>query len=326
MGYGEKQSVKCRVRRGQVSLLAMGAMFLVTTRLGCGSRPPSAVATPEFNVPGVALRRIEAGPATVQVIDADLNAPGVRVKVAAEAIGVREGSITGRARTVPEWLAVTGAVAGVNGGFFGRTVNEEFKEIVGLLKLDGRVRVAAPTYRAKPSGQRYCRAALGVERRGRPRIAWVTSRPGAPQILNSHESPEIRDAGTAWEVEDALACGPRLIRNGKTEITYRAERLASPGALPRTFVGTAVTPEGVRRLALCATDGMEFEDCARFLMEYFRRQYGVPCAEGMCLDGGASTQAAWRKSDSTIAGEWYTGTTVPTALLVFAEDPAAGRR
>ena len=39
-------------------------------------------------------------------------------------------------------IGTTGAVAGVNGGFFGESVGEEYKEIVGLLKRAGRVRAA----------------------------------------------------------------------------------------------------------------------------------------------------------------------------------------
>jgi hypothetical protein len=304
-----------------MSVLAVSVLFLALTRLGCGREKPT-VSTPELTVPGVSIRRVQAGPATVRLIDADLNAPHIRVEVAADDIAIREGVVTGRVRTVPAWLEKTGAIAGINGGFFGKRVGADYREIIGLLKLDGRVRVAAPTYRAKPSGQTYSRSALGLLRTGSPRFAWVTSRPGSPQLLRSHEEAEFTGPGEPWDVHQALACGPRLIRDGKTEISYRGERLASPGALPRTFVGTAVTPQGARRLVLCAADGMEFEDCARFLDEYFRRQYGVPCADAMCLDGGASTQAAWRNSpqDSQISTDLYASTAVPTALLVFADE------
>jgi len=314
--------VKSPLRRGQACVLLLAGLSLVALRLGCGSEKPKVVATPGVSIPGVSIRRIEAGPATVRLIDADLNAPNVRVEVAAEDIAIRGGVITGRARTVPEWLEKTGAIAGINGGFFGKTIETDYKEIVGLLKLDGRVRVAAPTYRAKPSGNAYSRSALGLLRSGSPRIAWVTSQSGSPQLLRSHDEAEFSGPSEAWDVHQALACGPRLIRNGKQEISYRGERLASPGALPRTFVGTAVTPEGTRRLVLCAADGMEFEDCARFLTEYFRRQYRVDCADAMCLDGGASTQAAWRETPgaSQIASDLYASTKVPTALLVYADE------
>lgn len=315
-------------RRGQIRLIVLVALSLALTRMGCGKQEASV--SPQARVaPGVTIRQVKAGVATVRVIDVDLGVPGVRVDVAADDIAVRDGRITGRARPVSEWLEETGAVAGVNGGFFGVTVGQEFKEIVGLLKLDGRVRAAAPRYHSTKSNIDYSRSAFGMTREGRPYIDWVTSRAGAPQSLRSYGNPEFSGAGSAWEVEDAVACGPRLVRNSKVEIAFKGERLASPGALPRTFVGHGQPPGRARHVVLCAADGMEFEDCARFLMEYFQHQYGVPCAEGMCMDGGASTQAAWREKTATgtrIATELHPGVTVPTALIVYSNDaPADGK-
>jgi hypothetical protein len=275
---------------------------------GGGARSPVA--------PGVTVRQHSHRLSGIRVIDADLSAPGIRVEVAADEIAVRQGRITGRARTLPEWLQHTGASAGINGGFFGETVGEHYKEIVGLLKRDERVRSAAPVYRARPSGRTYARSAFGVSARGRPSIAWVTSAPGRPQLLRSHAEPEFTGGGAPWEVEDAVACGPRLIRSGRVEVSYRGERLASPGALPRTFIGYG-GPPGKQRAVLCAAEAMEFADCAAFLMDYFRGEHGVPCSEAMALDGGASTQAAWRER-GRIAGTPGLGVTVPTAILIYA--------
>jgi hypothetical protein len=316
-------AVKRPHRRGQIRLLVLAALSLALTRLGCGNQRASVTA-PASVAPGVSLRQVKAGVATVRVIDVDLGVPGVRVDIAADDIAVREGRITGRARPVSEWLETTGAVAGVNGGFFGERVGDEFKEIVGLLKLDGRVRVAAPRYHSTQADADYSRSAFGVTQEGRPFIDWVTSRPGAPQSLRAHAKAEFSGPGSPWEVQDAVACGPRLIREGKVEVSFRGERLASPGQLPRTFVGHAQPPGQARRLVLCAADGMEFEDCAQFLMEYFQRQYGVPCAEGMCMDGGSSTQVAWREraaEGTRITTELHSSITVPTALVVYADAP-----
>ncbi len=104
---------------------------------------------------GVRTHIVPHGQARVAVIDVDLRARGVRVEVAASDIRVRAGVVSGRARTVEEWLRATGAVAGVNGGFFGKTIGDDFKEIVGLLKDAGRVRAAAPAYRSRRTGG-YC--------------------------------------------------------------------------------------------------------------------------------------------------------------------------
>ena len=163
-------------------------------------------------------------------------------------------------------------------------------------------------------------------------MAWVTSRPGDPQALLRHAGP-LAAPGGPWEVSQALACGPRLVRSGKVAVSYREERLASPGPLPRTFLGYGGPGGKPTHLVLCAADGMEFQECASFLMEYFRRQYGAPCSEGMCLDGGSSTQAAWRQAGgrqkpgarAEIAVAPDNGTTVPTAILVYRDSTPPGR-
>jgi len=290
-------------------------LFAVLTTPGCPASRGAAPRTGETRpTAGVTIRLERHGAASVRLIDVELAHPRVRVEVAADEIALRQGRVTGRARTVPEWLEATGAVAGINGGFFGKSVSDDHKEIVGLLKREGRVRAAAPSYHSQRTGGRYSRSAIGFTETGSPRMAWVTSRPGDPQTLRSHPAPDFSGGGTPWTVQQALACGPRLIRSGKTEITYRGERLASPGALPRTFLGYGGSGKA-RRLVLCATDAMEFEDCARFLHDYFKRRHGVPCDEAMALDGGASTQASWREG-SRVKSDFSYATTVPTAILV----------
>jgi hypothetical protein len=61
---------------------------------------------------------------------------------------------------------------------------------------------------------------------------------------------------------------------------------------------------------------MEFPECAKFLMDYFQREHGVVCQDALCLDGGASAQAAWRDGRTTRA-EPDLGMRVPTAILIF---------
>jgi hypothetical protein len=278
---------------------------------GCpGDSPPVTQSRPAG---GVLVREIQLHENTtrVRVIDVDLKAPGVRVEVAAEDIARREGRITGAAHSVSDWVERTGAVAGVNGGFFGERVGDAHLEIVGLLKMDGRVRSAPPPLRAKGAGVRYSRAALGFTSGNDPVIGWVTARPGDAQTLLAHSEPVLEGPGAEWKVREAVGCGPRLIRNGKAEVSYRGERLASPGRLPRTFVGY-----GGGRFVMCAATGLEFQECAELLMGYFRKAHDVPCAEAMCLDGGASTQAAWREGRGTRTDSPL-NIPVPTALLVF---------
>lgn len=288
--------------------------LLAAGRLGCAPNEESHSAGGS----GVTIRHVEEGIRRVRLIDADLKAPGVRVAVAADEIALRRGRISGRARNVADWLKATGAVAGVNGGYFGETVDDRHKEIVGLLKLDGRVRVTAPARHSRPEGHTYARCAFGITQQGSPRMTWVTTPGGKAQELTSHEQPEFTGPGSPWSVFHALQCGPRLIHQSAVGITYRGERLASPGPLPRTFV--AYGGPDRRYLVLGATNAMTFDDCAQFLSEYFRRQHGTACTEAMCMDGGASTQAAWREKQSDgseIATEFNATTEVPTALLIY---------
>lgn len=266
---------------------------------------------------GVVTRHYGSNVNGVRVIDVDLAQPGTKVRVAAEEIAVRRGRITGRSRRLEDWLQSTGAVAGINGGFFGSMVDRDHKEIVGLLKLDGRVRAAAPTYHSSSTGKDYARSSVGFSEMGTPRMAWVTSAPGNPQRLRQHATAEFATGGSAWPAHEALQCGPRLIHNGRIATAERAERLVSRGSLPRTFLGFG-GPEGKPRfMVLCAADGMEFLDCARFLKDYFQREHHCACEEAMCLDGGASTQASWREGGA-IRSDPDPHTSVPTALLVYA--------
>ncbi|MFN3649243.1 MAG: phosphodiester glycosidase family protein [Armatimonadota bacterium] len=306
-------------RRGFARGLSLLCTWVMLGALGCRMQVEQTERRREVEPsPGVVVRSRDTDGSFVRVLEIDLRSPGLRVELAADDIAVREGKITGRARTVPEWLEETGAVAGVNGGFFGADVGEEFKEIRGLLKRDGRVRVAAPRYRSEQSGTEFARCALGFTREGEPRMAWVTSAPGDPQSLRAHPEPETGDSYRRWSVEQALACGPRLIRDGEVEVTYRGERLASPGALPRTFLGYGGKADRATHLVLCTAEAMEFEGCAEFLARYFREELGFPCRQAMCLDGGASTQAAWRDG-SDVRSEFDYGTTVPTAILIHQQ-------
>src|SRR5437870_1178414 len=101
---------------------------------GCQGPKEAVQKLPDTAVaPGVVLRQARVGGGAVRVIDVELGSRA-RVEIAAEDVRLRGGLVSGRARTLREWLRATGAVAGVNGGFFGRTVDPEHKEIVGLLK------------------------------------------------------------------------------------------------------------------------------------------------------------------------------------------------
>src|SRR4051794_4866931 len=208
--------------------------------------------------PAVQFRQLHHRWSRVSVLDLDLSCPGVRVEVAAADPTPRRSDCTdGAARTVAEWCRATGALGGVNGGFFGRELGGGRKEIVGLLKRAGELYGRAPRHwdRRGLRGHRgsasaagtagssppvaYAHSALGFDRDGRPAIDWVASDPRRPQRLLAFPEPEGLRDGSRWEVESGLSGGPRLIARGRIAVSDRGERLASGGLLPRTFVGYA---------------------------------------------------------------------------------------
>jgi exopolysaccharide biosynthesis protein len=264
---------------------------------------------------GITLYQVKHRASTMRALRIDLAEPGVRVEIAAEDIAFREGRITGRAHSIPDWIARKGATAGINGGFFGESVGKEFKEIVGLCKIEGKVRSAGPTFRSKRTGKSYVHSAFGLTRETEARIGWVNSVKGSPQSLRSHSAPEISGRGEEWSVWQAIGCGPRLVSDEKADVAALRERLMSTGELPRTFLG--IGGEGKRRrLVLAIADGAEFDTCAAFMLDFFRTRCGVPCRAAMALDGGASTAMAWREG-KTVDVSPPLSATVPTAILVY---------
>lgn len=308
-----------RVRKSGWLLLALPAALLGYLY----SRVSEQVLCRAAGRPAVRFRQLQHRWSRVALLDLDLACPGIRVEVAAAGASPRRsGCSNGAARTVADWCRATGAIGGINGGFFGREVGGGRKEIVGLLKVNGRLYGRAPRHwdRVPPSLRppiAYAHSALGFDRRGRPAIAWVISDPVRSERLLAFAGPEGLRSGQPWEVDSGLSGGPRLILHGRIAVSDRAERLASSGLLPRTFVAYAAEAGVPRYLVLGAATAMTFQDAAEFLDGYFRRFHGLPCAEAMSLDGGPSSQLTYR-ANSVLHEAQASDVTVPTSLLVFS--------
>lgn len=308
-------------RLAVLSLLASYALSLsclAPRTLVLGARDESVVVVPpRGGARGVLYRRQVYRCARVDLLDVDLDTPGVSVRVhARRPVPGAGGWRVADAFTLPVWCRLAGAVGGVNGGFFGQEVAPGRKEVIGLLQVDGRVQAPAALYRSR--GDRriiYAHSAFGVGADGRPLIDWVVSDRHNRRRLLCYARPEGLRDGRPWRSQSALAGGPRLIHRGRVAVAARAERLASPGALPRTFVGYAVSRHGARHLILATASAFAYADAAGFLQEYFRREYGVSCDEATCLDGGPSSQLAYRAGRAVRSG-LETDTAVPTCVLV----------
>jgi Phosphodiester glycosidase len=316
-------------RLAALSLLASFALSLsclAPMTLVLGTRDESVVVVPpRGGAHGVVYRRRAYRCARVDLLDVDLDTPGVSVRVhARRPVPGAGGWGVGDAFTLPVWCRLTGAVGGINGGFFGQEIAPGRKEVIGLLQLDGRVQAPAALYRSRGNRRiTYAHSAFGVGGDGRPLIDWVVSDRRDRRRLLCYPRPEGLHDGRPWGARSALAGGPRLIHQGRVAVAARAERLASPGALPRTFVGYAVSRKGARHLVLATASAFAYADAACFLREYFVREYGVACEEATCLDGGPSSQLAYRSGHAVRSG-LETDTAVPTCVLVHYDRSKGG--
>ncbi len=191
-------------------------------------------------------------PQSGAVLDVDPAAPGVVVK---PVLGAGCATTSRRAREA-------GAVAAINGGFFGPGCAS-----VSLVKVDGALRAT----NAKP------RTALGLDRDGRPRLALV-------------------EAGRDWpEVTHALGGVPRVLAGGAVVVRPGDEGSAASfttGRHPRTAVG--ITASG--GLVLATADGRSAAGAGMTLPELGQWLLWLGCREGLNLDGGGST-ALWVRGE-----------------------------
>lgn len=257
----------------------------------------------------------------VDLIDVDMRTAHVSLQIATEHIGRAGGIIGGQAYTPRDWLGKAHALAAVNGGYFGREGTEGRKEFVGLLVQNGRVRHAAPPLIGRGSTQtkagRYVRAALGLSKDGTPTIAYAATDPGRPQTLRSYPSAAMHGPGTPWPVQSGVGCGPMLIQDGQVRVTDRQERLASAGALPRTFVAYSIGSCRPSHVVVGIASGIEYRALAAFLLHYFPRYDHTQARAAMCLDGGASTQLSYRAGQpGAVQSPRDTGITVPDAVVL----------
>lgn len=302
-------------------------LFFVLGITGCRRPSAPAHAAPgqasDVLAAGVVHRALPTGNGQgIDLVDVDLARASVKIGVTTEGIKMLDGSVTGLAYTPHEWLDKTGALAAINGGYFGEEIVPGRKEFVGLLVQGGRVRHAAPPLTGHgsatvPAG-RYARGAFGVTRDGAPVIAWAATEPGRPQSLRAYALPaakRLRPDG-AWRIQTAVGCGPMLLHRGQVVTTDRQERLVSAGPKPRTFVacdgGVGGRPT---HFVLGMASGMEYRDLAAWLRDYFPHYDRTQAADAMCLDGGASTQLSFRQGGA-VRSPRETGVSVPDAVVI----------
>ena len=304
---------------------------------GCAPHSPDEVTheqVPQKDVlaPGVVHRSIPYGAdgAGIDLIDVDLRAAHVQLRVATDGLRSAHGRTFGNTFTPAEWLGKTHAQAAVNGGYFGETDGEFRSEVMGLLVQNGKV----------VHGASVPHAALLLDAKGRAQIAWASSRRGAvvlsdapspfrkregrkniffPLSRSDEGGPHVQARGAGSRVGEgatfsAVGCGPMLVWNGKVRVTDTEERLASLGAQARTFVATDAAGQHV---VFGMASAAEYTHLAAFLVGYFPCYDHTRAGRAFCLDGGSSSQLTYQLPDGTGRSPRQTGVAVPDALVLL---------
>lgn len=162
----------------------------------------------------------------------------------------------------------TGALAAINGGFFGSCVS------VSMLKINNSFLYGNPS--SKPA-----RATLGItQSTNTPYIDWIAYNNSWPAV------------------NDALGGGPNLVSGGAIDVTRAAEGFDASyeDRAPRTAVG--ITSSG--HLLMVTVDGRTSAGGGMTLSNLAQYMVWLGCAEAMNLDGGGSTTMYVR-------GEPYSG-------------------
>ncbi len=194
------------------------------------------------------------------------------------------------------------ALAAINGGFFATSGGP-----LGLVYLDGKV--LSPPVKTRPP-----RTGMALTDDKRVIIDTLVS-----------EGNEVRTAkGKSLKgIQFAIACGPRLIENGRVKITADEEGLGKKGNdITRRAGRTAVAVDKKGRVSLYTVSGfhenhhggMKLEELAEFL-----RQRGV--WQAFCLDGGHSTSMVLVGTTiSRARGNIVPERKIANSLIVFDRD------
>lgn len=205
--------------------------------------------------------------------------------------------------TVSSMVKRTGAIAGVNGGYFGKGGQN-----LGLLVKDGKILASAVRYRPP-------RTAFGINFDREVLFNRVVDKKGKLVTL----------WGKPWkDIVVALGAGPRLISAGKLHITANQEGLGRSGnditrRTGRTTLG--LTKKGSLVLMTASgfrsnkKDGMKLKEIASYMLKR-------DVVDGMNLDGGGSTAMSimgYPVSKPPMQGKYQRP--VANALLIYDKSP-----
>lgn len=199
-------------------------------------------------------------PIMVQVIEADLQNPQVKV----EPVAAREGNY-GKREAVSSMGARTGGIAAINGGFYNTTPPYN---PTGNFMIDGELLASSPMFRIS--------------------LGWFQDN----SLSFGYFHPEEYKGGeSAWQgIKHLITGGPLLVEEGWPVFQYPLEGYAGSLAArhPRTAIG--MTPQG--KMLLVVVDGRQPEVSVGLTFEelsFLMMDLGAETAMG--LDGGGSSTA-----------------------------------
>ncbi len=191
-----------------------------------------------------------------------------------------------------------GALIAINGGYF--DVVSDPAKTYSLVLQNGKV-LNPNVERVGRSGKQFfvTRSAFGISKDRKFEVAWIGNRDGkSHQFPTPVLKPMKKEDSSAseysglpeWKVQDAVGGGPRLIHDGKIEISYEEELFPGSGFpsaanYPRAAIGGTenghlilfVTGQKAREASLGLT-----------LLQLAKELKTLGCEQAMNLDGGGS--------------------------------------
>lgn len=191
-----------------------------------------------------------------------------------------------------------GALVAINGGYF--DVVSDPAKTYSLVLQNGKV-LNPNVERVGRSGKQFfvTRSAFGISADRKFEVAWIGNRDGksyqfpAPvlKLMKKEESSAPEYSGlTAWKMQDAVGGGPRLIDDGKIEISYEEELFPGSG-FPNDANYSRAAIGGTRNghLILFATgQKADGNSTGLTLLQLAKALKTLGCVQAMNLDGGGS--------------------------------------
>lgn len=204
--------------------------------------------------------------------------------------------------TVKEFVGKTGAIAAVNGGFFGGTTS--YSSIIYPSEIKS-INVKSVTRDAK--SYPLMRSLFSIDTLNNPSVDWIyhfdNSISGlftfdAPLAYTNNDpdpkpAPLQSDGKVFDDVLVGIGGGPTLVKNSSVHVTYNEEIMWGSGVgLDNRDPRTAVGFTDDNKIILLVADGRQTISEGLTLPELAQVMIDLGCVEAMNLDGGGSSQMA----------------------------------